>query len=72
MASEDFSFFAKEVPALYFNVGITPPDTPAFKAAPNHSPRFRIDEAGMLVGLRSLVHVSFDYLSGGGQPSNRR
>ena len=24
MASEDFSFFAKEVPALYFNVGITP------------------------------------------------
>jgi amidohydrolase len=72
MASEDFSFFAKEVPALYFNVGITPPDTPAFKAAPNHSPRFRIDEAGMLVGLRSLVHVSFDYLSGGGQAPNRR
>jgi len=72
MASEDFSFFAKEVPALYFNVGITPTDTPAFKAAPNHSPRFKIDEAGMLVGLRSLVHVSFDYLSGGGQPSNRR
>jgi amidohydrolase len=70
MASEDFSFFAKQVPALYFNVGITPPDTPAFKAAPNHSPRFKIDEAGMLVGLKSLVHVSFDYLSAGGQPPN--
>jgi amidohydrolase len=63
MASEDFAFFAKEVPALYFNVGITSPEIPVFRAAPNHSPRFKIDEAGLLIGLRSLVHVSMDYLN---------
>ena len=67
MAAEDFSFFAKEVPALFFHVGITAPDIPVFKAAPNHSPRFKIDEAGMLVGLRSLVQVGFDYLGGQAQ-----
>ena len=32
--------------------------------APNHSPRFRLDETGLLTGLRALLHVSFDYLSG--------
>ena len=30
----------------------------------NHSPRFRMDESGLLTGLRAMVHVSFDYLSG--------
>jgi amidohydrolase len=71
MASEDFSFFAKEVPALYFHLGITPPEIPVFKAAPNHSPRFKIDEAGLLIGLRSLVHVSVDYLSEPGRTVNQ-
>lgn len=71
MASEDFSFFAKEVPALCFNVGITAPEIPVFKAAPNHSPRFKIDEARLLIGLRSLVHVSMDYLSEPGRTANK-
>ena len=65
-ASEDFSFFARQVPGLFFFVGVTAPDTPPFKAAPNHSPRFRIDEAGLIVGLRAILHVTFDYLSGAG------
>jgi amidohydrolase len=64
---DDFSFFSREVPGLYFNVGITPPDVPAGRVAPNHSPRFRLDESGLLVGLRALVHVSFDFLSGAGR-----
>jgi amidohydrolase len=63
-AAEDFSFYARKVPGLFFHVGITPPDVPLLKAAPNHSPRFRIDEAGLLTGLRALVHVTFDYMSG--------
>jgi amidohydrolase len=65
--AEDFSFFARQVPGLFFFVGVTAPDTPPFKAAPNHSPRFRIHEAGLIVGLRSILHVTFDYLSGAGQ-----
>ncbi len=62
--SEDFSFFARQVPGLYFFVGVTAPDTPPLRAAPNHSPRFRIDEAGLMIGLRSMLHLAFDYLDG--------
>ena len=61
---DDFSFFAHEVPGLYFNIGVAPAGVAAATIAPNHSPRFRLDETGLLTGLRALLHVSFDYLSG--------
>jgi amidohydrolase len=61
---DDFSFFSQQVPGLYFNVGIAPPDVAPLQVAPNHSPRFRLDEAGLLTGLRALLHVSFDYMAG--------
>ena len=64
---DDFSFFSQQVPGLYFNLGITPPDAPATRVAPNHSPRFQLDEAGLLVGLRALLHVSVDYMTGAGR-----
>jgi amidohydrolase len=63
-SAEDFSFFAHRVPGFYFYVGITAPNEHPFKAAPNHSPRFKIDEAGLMTGLRALVHLTFDFLSG--------
>ena len=59
---DDFSFFAQEVPGLYFNLGVAPSDVAPTMVAPNHSPRFRLDETGLLTGLRALLHVSFDYL----------
>ena len=62
-ASEDFSFYAKHVPGLFFHVGITPSGVAPLKAASNHSPRFQIDEAGLLTGLRSILHVTFDDMS---------
>ena len=62
-ASEDFSFYAKQVPGLFFHVGITPSGVAPLKAASNHSPRFQIDEAGLLTGLRSILHVTFGYMS---------
>jgi metal-dependent amidase/aminoacylase/carboxypeptidase family protein len=63
-ASEDFSYFAQQIPGLFFFVGINPPTMLASFAAPNHSPRFQIDEAGLPLALRAMVNVSFDYLSG--------
>ena len=45
-AYEDFSFFAHEVPGFYFNVGVAPPAWRPTLVAPNHSPRFQIDETG--------------------------
>src|SRR5262249_55249914 len=59
--AEDFSFFSQQIPGMYFNVGIIPAGVPMIAAAPNHSPRFMLDEAGLLTGLRAMVHVTFDY-----------
>ena len=57
---DDFSFFAHQVPGLYVNIGIAPPAVT--RVEPNHSPRFVLDESGLLTGLRALLHVTFDYL----------
>jgi amidohydrolase len=62
-ASEDFAFFARQVPGFFF-FGVTVADTSPTTAAPNHSPRFRLDETGLIIGLRSVLHVAFDYLGG--------
>jgi metal-dependent amidase/aminoacylase/carboxypeptidase family protein len=62
-ASEDFSLFAQEVPGFFYRVGITPPDLMGPAAASNHSPRFRVDEAGLLPALRATVHIAFDYMA---------
>ena len=60
--SEDFSFFQRVVPGLFIFLGVTPPGTDPKKAAPNHSPRFYADEAGLLLGVRALAHLACDYL----------
>jgi len=62
-ASEDFSFFLNQVPGLFFNLGIVPPDQDPAKAAPNHSPNFFVDEAALLVGVRALAMVTVNYLA---------
>jgi metal-dependent amidase/aminoacylase/carboxypeptidase family protein len=59
-ASEDFSYFAQAAPGFFFWVGVTAPGEDLAKAAPNHSPRLRVDEAGLLVGLRAMLHVVAD------------
>ena len=60
MAYDDFSFFSKEVPGFYFNVGVAPSDVPRDQIAPNHSPRFVVDEAGLIFGLRAILHTTVD------------
>jgi amidohydrolase len=60
--SEDFSFFQQVVPGLFFFVGVTSDGIEPRTAPPNHSPRFRIDEAGLMVGVRALAQVACDFL----------
>jgi len=60
--SEDFSFFQHVVPGLFFFVGVTPAGQDPRSAAPNHSPLFRIDEAGLTLGVRALAQVACDFL----------
>ena len=60
--SEDFSFFQRVVPGLFFFVGVTPRDRDARTAAPNHSPRFYVDEDALVLGVRAMAQVACDYL----------
>ena len=62
-ASEDFSFFAKEVPGLYVFLGVTPRDQDPATAAPNHNPKFFVDEAALVVGARTMASLTVNFLS---------
>jgi amidohydrolase len=57
---EDFSYYQQRIPGFFYFLGITPPGTQ--RAAPNHSPRFYVDESGLLLGVRSLARLAVDYL----------
>jgi amidohydrolase len=63
MASEDFAYFAKEVPSVYFFVGATPAGQDALKAPANHSPKFFMDEAALKIGMESMLQATLDYLN---------
>ncbi|MCS3504802.1 amidohydrolase [Achromobacter sp. AGC78] len=62
-ASEDFSFYQEKVPGMFFYLGVTPKGTDVDKAAPNHSPRFYVDESGLINGVRALSNLTIDYLA---------
>jgi len=59
---EDFSYYQQRVPGFFYFVGITPPG--GGKAAPNHSPRFFVDESALRLGVHSLAQLALDYLEG--------
>ena len=61
--AEDFSFFAKEVPGLYYFVGGKSVETPYGQAYPHHTPDFYIDESGMMTGVKALTQLSIDYMN---------
>jgi amidohydrolase len=61
-ASEDFAFFAQQVPGMYINIGITPLDKDPVTAPPNHSPLFYVDETGLPTGIRVMAQLAVDYL----------
>lgn len=64
-ASEDFSFFSREVPGLYFFLGITPAGQDPASAAPNHNPNFFVDESALIVGTRAMSAATINFLESG-------
>jgi amidohydrolase len=65
LGAEDFSFFQKNAPGVFFWLGTRPTNQTAEEAASNHSPLFYIDESGLALGVRALAHVAVDYLEKG-------
>ena len=58
---EDFSYFQEKIPGVYFFLGgMTPGNTEPF---PHHTPDFKIDDTGMLLGVQSLTQLALDYLN---------
>ena len=65
---EDFSYYQQKVPGFFYFVGITPPGSDLKQSAPNHSPRFFVDESALLLGVRSLAHLALDYMTAPAKP----
>ena len=61
--AEDFSFYQKEVPGFFYFMGCTPPERDANTAAPNHSPRFYVDEDCLKLGMKTLSALALDWLA---------
>jgi len=66
MGAEDFAYYAKQVPAMFFFVGATSKGIDPAAAPSNHSPKFLLDESALDVGLRAMLQVTLDYLEGSG------
>lgn len=59
--AEDFSYFQREVPGFFFFLGgMTPGNKESY---PHHTPDFKIDDAGMLLGVKALTNMALDYLN---------
>src|SRR3546814_1180147 len=57
MGAEDFAYYAKQVPSMFFFVGATAKGIDPAQAQSNHSPEFMLDESALDVG-RSEEHTS--------------
>ena len=60
--AEDFSYFQQKVPGFFFFLGCTSTSEDAKNAAPNHSPRFVVDEDCLKLGVRTLASLAVEYL----------
>ena len=59
--AEDFSFYAQQVPGLFFFLGVNAPgvdDSPT-----NHSPYFYVDDAALTNGVKAFINLVEDYSS---------
>jgi amidohydrolase len=60
--AEDFAYYAQQKPALFFHLGVTDPSLDPATAPANHSPFFKIDESGLIVGVRALSQLTIDFM----------
>jgi amidohydrolase len=60
-ASEDFAFFANEIPCFFFSLGGMTKGKDPKTVGPHHTPDFFIDESGLKLGVRVLSNLVLDY-----------
>jgi amidohydrolase len=67
LGGEDFSYYQQAIPGTFIWLGIRTPGGDPEVFAQNHSPRFRIDESGLKLGVRALARLAVDYMQGAAQ-----
>jgi amidohydrolase len=60
--AEDFSFFAREVPGFYFQLGAVRQGN---TSGGHHTPTFRADDEAIPVGVRAMTGVVLEALEAG-------
>lgn len=65
-AADDFAEYSRQIPSLFFGLGVTPEGTDPATAAPNHSPKFLVDDNALPVGIRALSRLTLSYLASNG------
>ena len=60
--AEDFSFYQQKVPGFFYFLGGMAKGQKAETAAPHHTPDFRIDESCFVLGMKSLCHLTVNYM----------
>ncbi|WP_298345673.1 amidohydrolase [uncultured Algibacter sp.] len=58
---EDFSYYQEKIPGFYFYLGGKPKNVE--KAPLHHTPDFMINEDGLLLGVKALTQITFDFLN---------
>ena len=61
--AEDFSFYAKEIPGIFYFLGGMPKGMNSADASQHHTPDFFIDDKSLLLGMRSLSYLALDYMA---------
>jgi amidohydrolase len=60
MGSEDFSFFANEVPGFFYRLGQVKPGT---TSGDHHTPNFLADDGAIPVGVKAMSYIVYDFLA---------
>lgn len=60
--AEDFSFYQQKVPGFFYFLGGMTKGKKVEDAAPHHTPDFQIDESCFVLGMKTLCHLTVDYM----------
>ncbi|MCZ6531500.1 MAG: amidohydrolase [SAR324 cluster bacterium] len=63
MGGEDFSYIAREVPSVFFRLGVG--NEARGIVHPVHSSKFDVDETALPIGVAALAYIAMEYLNGG-------
>ena len=60
--AEDFSCYQQKIPGLYVYLGVRTPGVDREHFPTNHSPKFRVDEDALVIGVKTLSNLAVDYM----------